>query len=151
MAEQQKNPFYPYELQFNIQERKEIVAEMIRELRKYKGYQQKEISEMLKISPQTYNGYERGRNEPPVEVLVRLSYLYNIPMDILVQRDRMHKPNENAMISITKMEEEIAQVKQEFKESELAQVPQLNQLMDLMEKMTDALKTVASNSKPQDK
>ena len=144
MKEKQENPFYPYELQFDIQERKAIVAEMIRELRKTKGYQQKEIAKMLGISPQTYNGYERGRNEPPIEVLVRISYLYDLPVDILVQRDRMHKLNESALISVTKMEEEIAQIKQDFKTSEYAENQQLNELMGMMEKITDVLKTVAS-------
>ena len=47
-----ENPFAPYELQFSQQERKALVAEMIRELRKNKGYQQKEIAESLGISPQ---------------------------------------------------------------------------------------------------
>ena len=112
-----KNPFAPYELQFSIAERKEMVAEMLRELRKSKGYQQKQIAEWLQISPQTYNGYEKARNEPPVEILVRLSYLYNVPMDILVQRTRFHKMDESAILSIQKMDNELAQVKQEFDKS----------------------------------
>jgi transcriptional regulator with XRE-family HTH domain len=148
MSDKHGNPFAPYELQFDIQERKAIVAEMIRELRKAKGYQQKEIAQMLGISAQTYNGYEKGRNEPPIEVLVRISYLYDLPMDMLVQRDRLHKQNESALISITKMEEEIAKAKQEFKSSEYAENKQLNDLMSMMEQMTDVLKTVASKTKP---
>lgn len=75
---------------------------------------------MLCISPQAYNGYENGRNELPIEVLVRISFLYNTPMDILVQRDRMHKNNESAMITVTKLEDELLQVKEQFKFSEYA-------------------------------
>lgn len=144
MDNQLKNPFAPYELQFTVQERKELVAEMIRELRKAKGYQQKEVSEWLGISPQTYNGYEKGRNEPPIEILVRLSFLYQIPIDILVQHDRMHKGNESALVTVTKLEDELLQVKKEFKESNLAENQQLNDLMGMMEKMTDAMKAMVA-------
>jgi len=143
MSNKKENPFDPYELQFSIQERKEIVAEMIRELRKLKGYNQKEIAEMLGITPQTYNGYEKGRNEPPIETLVRLSYLYDIPIDILVQRDRQHKTTESAMITLTKMDEEVAEVEELFRKSEFAEVPQLNHLMELMKKVVDVTKTYA--------
>lgn len=146
MNEQKSNPFYPYELQFSVQERKAMVAEMIRELRKAKGFQQKEISELLGISPQTYNGYEKGRNEPPIEMLVRISYLYNVPMDILIQRDRQHKSSESAMITLAKMDEELAQVKEQFKASPLAEAEQLNQLMAAMEQMTDLMKAVVSKA-----
>jgi transcriptional regulator with XRE-family HTH domain len=146
MSNKQENPFYPYELQFDILERKAMVAEMIKELRKSKGYQQKEIAEMLCISPQTYNGYETGRNEPPIEVLVRISYLYEIPIDILVQRDRQHKDNESAMITLAKLDKEIAEVKKQFKESPNAENPQLNDFMKMLEQMADMLKGVVSNS-----
>ena len=146
----QENSFAPYELQFSIQERKELVAEMLRELRKAKSYQQKDIAAKLGISPQTYNGYEKGRNEPPIEILVRLSFLYQLPIDILVQRDRFNKMNESAMVTVAKMENELLKVKEEFHASELAENPQLNDLMGMMEKLTDAMKTVVSSadSKP---
>jgi transcriptional regulator with XRE-family HTH domain len=146
MDNQKTNPFYPYELQFTAQERKAMLAEMLKELRKVKGYQQKDISDMLGISPQTYNGYETGRNEPSIETLVRLSYLYELPIDILVQHDRMHKDGESVMISVTKMEEELDQVRQEFKNSKYKENLQLNQLMDMMGQMTDMIKAVASDA-----
>jgi len=150
MSKQQENPFAPYEMQFSIQERKELVAEMIGELRKAKGYQQKEVAEILGISPQTYNGYEKGRNEPPIEILVRLSFLYRIPIDILVQRDRLNKDDESAMITVKKMEEELLQIREQFKSSEFAENQQLNELMAMMEQMTNLMKAVVSKaeSKP---
>ena len=151
MSTQQENPFAPYEMQFSIQERKALVAEMIRELRKAKGYQQKEVSEMLGISPQTYNGYEKGRNEPPIEILVRLSFLYQLPIGILVQRDRMNKMDESAMVTVAKVEKELLQVKEEFHSSELAENQQLNDLMNLMEKLTDTMKTVVNTAEKKPK
>ncbi|PKM73100.1 MAG: hypothetical protein CVU91_05910 [Firmicutes bacterium HGW-Firmicutes-16] len=146
-----ENPFSPYELQFSVQERKAMLAEMLRELRKAKGYQQKEIAALLGISPQTYNGYETGRNEPPIEVLVRFSYLYELPIDMLVQKDRQHKENESVMITVSKMDEEIDEIKKQLKNSKYAENLQLNQLMGMMEQMTDIIKTVASNASPTDK
>ena len=122
-----------------------MIAEMLKELRKHKGYQQKEVSELLQISPQTYNGYETGRNEPPIETLVRLSYLYDMPIDVLVQRDRQHKLNESIMISLNKMDDELAQIKSEFTNSKYRENLQLNEFMGMLEQMTDMLKAIASN------
>ena len=150
MSDKQENPFAPYELQFSTVERKQVVAEMLRELRKAKGYKQKEIAELLGISPQTYNGYETGRNEPPIELLVRFSYLYDIPIDLLVQRDRLHKSDESAMLTITKMDEEIAEVREQLRKSEFADVPQINQIMDMITQLTDAMKVIASRNPPTD-
>jgi transcriptional regulator with XRE-family HTH domain len=42
---------------------------------------QRDVCEILKMSPQTYSGYESGRHEPTVETLIKLSYLYNVSMD----------------------------------------------------------------------
>lgn len=148
MDNKSDNPFYPYELQFTVHERKELIAEMMRELRKAKGYKQKEIAELLGISPQTYNGYETGRNEPPVELLVRISYLYDIPIDILVQKDRHHKGDQSVMVTVTKMEEELAEVRAQFKNSKYAENIQLNQIMDMMTQLTDAMKVIASREPP---
>lgn len=150
MAEQ-KNPFEPYELQFSVSERKEMAAEMLRELRKSKGYQQKQVAEWLQISPQTYNGYEKGRNEPPIEILVRLSYLYNLPIDILVQKNRMHKMDESAMLTVQKMDTEIAEMKQDFEKSPYAENPQLRELMGMMGKMTDIMKAAVDQANKEKK
>lgn len=46
----------------------------------------------------------------------------------------MHKTNESAMITVMKLDEEIAEIKKQFKESPNAEVPQLNALMDLLVK-----------------
>ncbi|GHV17827.1 hypothetical protein FACS18949_14790 [Clostridia bacterium] len=142
MSAEKVNPFYPYELQFTVQRRKQMIAEMIGELRKTQGYQQKRIAELLGISPQTYNGYETGRNEPPVEILVRLSYLYNMPLDILVQRDRQHNTNESAMLTVNKIQGELMGVKKALARSPLAENEQIGELIDMISQFTDAFKVV---------
>ena len=52
----------------------------------------------------TYSTYENGRTELPIEILVRLSYLYNIPIDAIVQRDRLYRTQQykNRLIEIEK-------------------------------------------------
>ena len=85
------NELSPYEYQFTTEERKKIIAQTLEEIRKSKGYSQKQIAAFIKVKPTTYNTYESGRTEPPAEILVRLSYLYRRPVDTLVQRDRLHR------------------------------------------------------------
>lgn len=141
---EKENPFEPYELQFSVQQRKVMVAEMIKELRKAKGYQQKQVAELLDISPQTYNGYETGRNEPPVEILVRISYLFDMPIDVLVQRDKLHADGESIQVTINKYLDELYKVKKDFKNSQYAENKQLNDLMTLMEQTMSAVKGYAN-------
>ena len=141
-----KNPLAPYEGQFDTQTRKQMVAQMLCECRKTMGYQQKEVAEILGISPQTYNGYEKGRNEPPIEILVRLSFLYDLPVDILVQRSRLHSDDQSAIVSIKKAEEELADVRQWLSSDPLAQNEQIQTLISAMERLTDASRQLAEKT-----
>ena len=77
---------------------------------------------------------------------MRISFLYGLPLDLLVQRDRMHKSNESALITISSMEQELLEVKQAFEKSPIAENQQLSELLDMMFKMTDALKGYVSPS-----
>ena len=140
------NPFHPYELQFTIQRRKQMIAEMIGELRKAKGYQQKEVAEMLSISPQTYNGYETARNEPPVEILVRLSYLYGMPLDVLVQRERMHDTNESALLTLNSINAEIEHMKSDLINTKYGENEQLKSMLEMFTKMTDVMKAMVEDT-----
>lgn len=135
-----QNPMHPYENQIDIATRKDFLAEMLQGLRKAKGFSQKEVANILEISPQTYNGYEKGRNEPPVEILVRLSYLFNVSIDVLVQRDRLHKKDESAMISVAKLQDEISELKEAFANDPTAKNIQLQTLIAAMEALTEANK-----------
>lgn len=81
----------PYNNIFTVEDRKKIIAQTMRELRKARGFSQKEVAAQVEISQATYSAYERGRNEPPAEILVRLSYAFNCPVDVLIQRDRLYR------------------------------------------------------------
>lgn len=51
------------------------------------GISQKELCQVFDISQQTYNGYERGRHEPPISFLVELAFFYKMPLDTIVGID----------------------------------------------------------------
>lgn len=97
----------PYECQFTVDERKRMVSQCMAQLRKGKGLSQKEAAALIGVSQATYSAYERGRNEPPVEILVRLSYLFDCPVDILVQRDRLARTNEDAQKQIDELRRQL--------------------------------------------
>lgn len=100
-----------YTGEFSVSERKALTAQVLKALRKDKKLSQKEIAAYLGIPATTYNTYESGRTEPPLEMLVRLSYLYDVSIDVIVQRDRLFRTMEDA-------QEKIGDVKQQLKELE---------------------------------
>ena len=143
----ENNVLEPYKKQFDVADRKALVAEMLRELRKAKGIQQKEVAEILGISPQTYNGYEKGRNEPPAEILVRLSYLYNVSVDMIVQRDRMHLIGQSAIESIRSLEQMMATVKSDLAGTKFGENDQLQMLINTMQVLIDVNREVIEKTK----
>lgn len=108
------NPFAPYECQFTEDERKRMIGQTVTSIRKGKGYSQKEIAALLGISQATYSTYERGRTEPPTEILVRLSYLFDCPIDILVQRDRLARTNEDAQRQIDELRKQLQECEEQI-------------------------------------
>lgn len=123
---------------FTIEERKKIIAQTMGDLRKAKGLSQKEAAAEIGISQATYSAYERGRNEPPAEILVRLSYLFKCPVDILVQKDRLYRNASDALKQAEQYRAEMAQL-----EAALAEKDGNNEtakaLLELMGKVNDAL------------
>lgn len=100
-----------YNYLYNKQERKELIARNIIELRKKAGLQQKEVAELLKVQYQTYRNYESGASEPPAEMLVRLSKLYEIPVDIIIGTDDYSKDKEKTRKIIEEQEREISELR----------------------------------------
>lgn len=71
----------------SAKERMQIVAKNLAVLRMEAGMAQRDVCEIIGCAPQTYSGYEKGKHEPTVETLVRLSHLYGVTMDYLVSRN----------------------------------------------------------------
>lgn len=69
-------------------ERAKTIGQKLREYRLRADISQKELCQILDCAPQTYSTYESGQHEPRLEVLVRLSYLYDVPVDWLMGKNR---------------------------------------------------------------
>lgn len=53
------------------------------EVRKSKGLTQKEVAEALLISKDSLSRYERGEQDPRLDVAIRLSKYYQVSMETL--------------------------------------------------------------------
>lgn len=56
----------------------------IKEAREYAKLSQKQLANMLKISPSTLNGYEKGNHDPKSEILIQIAGICNVSVDYLV-------------------------------------------------------------------
>ncbi len=127
-----------YKGEFTIEERKAMTAQALRELRTIKKLSQKEVAAHLNIPATTYNTYESGRTEPPIEILVRLSHLYQMPIDVIVQRDRTYRTGDDVGRQMAQFKEQLAQ----FDKLIAEQGPDGQAIMALrasLEKMADAM------------
>ena len=117
-----------YNYLYNKQERKELIARNIIELRKNARLQQKEVAELLKVQYQTYRNYESGASEPPAEMLVRLSKLYDKPVDIIIGADDYSKDKDKARKIFEEQEREISELiaKVEAEKDEIKKLALMN-------------------------
>ena len=138
-----ENKLAPYECQFTIEERKKITAHTLQELRKTKGYSQKEVASYIQVKPATFNTYETGRTEPPIEVLVRLSYLYQTPIDYLLQKDRQHR-------TTTDLQAILDDYKKELKKTETSNDPSQAAIKEMLERMIDQLTDLIQKEETKD-
>lgn len=120
-----------YNGEFSIEERKRMTAQALQELRKAKKMSQKEVAAHLDIPATTYNTYESGRTEPPIEILVRLSHLYGVSVDLIVQRDRTYRTANDLSKQIADYQDQLAQLGQ-MVEEQGQDVPVVSELMDFL-------------------
>lgn len=57
----------------------------IRDLREDRDLTQKELAAILSCSQQVYSNYELGRRDIPTDVLIKLSSLYNVSTDYILE------------------------------------------------------------------
>jgi transcriptional regulator with XRE-family HTH domain len=127
-----------YNGEFTIEQRKIMTAQVLQELRKSLKLSQKEVAGKLGIPPTTYNTYESGRTEPPIEILVRLSHLYGIPVDMIVQRDRIYGTAEDLSRRIAAFKEEMAELDKKVAEGAVSD-PGVMALLSSLDKLADAM------------
>lgn len=60
------------------------MAERLRNLRWQNNYSQKEVADILGLSPSIISGYETGERTPSTDVIVKLTGLYRCSADYLL-------------------------------------------------------------------
>ena len=59
-------------------------GEVLRELRIYHDYKQKDISDYLSITSQAYSNYETNKRTPDIDTIYKIAKFYNITVDKLI-------------------------------------------------------------------
>ena len=137
-----------YKGEFTVEQRKIMTAEALQELRKARKLSQKEVAAHLNIPATTYNTYESGRTEPPIEILVRLSHLYGMPIDIIVQRDRTYGTAEDVGKQMAVFKEHLAEFDKQIAENAL-DVPGVSEFMATLNKLADAMQAYSQTEAAQ--
>ena len=57
----------------------------IRDLREDHDLTQKEVSQKMNCSQQVYSNYELGQRDIPTDILIKLSALYNVSIDYILE------------------------------------------------------------------
>lgn len=130
---------------FTVDERKTFIAESLTELRKLKGWAQKEVADAIGVSQATYSAYERARNEPNAEMLVRLANLYGVTVDVILQRDRRVANFDHVEDQIVDLKEQIAELENlrgKIPDQMIDIMQNLGTLIDEVGKVTDELSKI---------
>ncbi|MCD8005690.1 MAG: helix-turn-helix domain-containing protein [Oscillospiraceae bacterium] len=134
--------FQEYGNMYTQQERKELIALNLKALREGNNLSRKEISEAIGINTQTYATYERGRNEPPIETLLRLAMYYEVTLDFLVQRDNRAKDSLTMSKQLDGANQELSELSKALanKEMDAEQKEQLEDMIEKLSGLTDIIK-----------
>lgn len=65
----------------------------LRDLREDADYTQQEISDLLHIKQNTYSQYENGHRQIPIELLIKLSLLYGVSTDYILELTNVKERN----------------------------------------------------------
>lgn len=109
---------YKYNNLYEIEERKQLIAVALIKLRTENAKKQKEIAEIIGVKPTTYNTYEKGKNEPPAEIIVRLAQYYGVSCDVLLDKDNMFKDKEVREKDFDRLNNEIQDLYKQIEESD---------------------------------
>ena len=146
----QNEEFGLYNNNFDINERKELIAESLRELRVYAGLTQSELADKLGIKAGTYSTYENGTREAPAEIIVRLSILYGVSTDIILQVARYKKEQYVSTEQIENFESEIEEVRKELTNKKDKLNPEVKMMLETMttafENVSEQLKAFNENT-----
>ena len=61
-----------------------MVYTRIRDLREDADLTQKQVAKILNCSQQVYSNYESGQRDIPTDILIKLSYFYDVSVDYIL-------------------------------------------------------------------
>ena len=64
-----------------------IFAERLKKERKSKGWSQEKLAEKLFVSRQSVSKWETGQNYPSIEIIIKISDLFDVTIDELLRSD----------------------------------------------------------------
>lgn len=76
------------------------LPQKLKSLRGKYGYSQKQVADKIGVSPSIVSGYETGERTPSTEILLSLSYLYNVSTDYLLGKQTV---DPNTVLDISKL------------------------------------------------
>ena len=148
--ELQLDEFNAYGNAFDVSERKELIGEMLRALRQATNLTQSELANLIGIKPVTYSTYENGTREAPAEIVVRLSLLYGIPTDVILQQTRFSRDDYDAQKQIDFIDKQLDELRNMITDKESELNPQFTQLMqamtDAFTKMSEQISEINENN-----
>ena len=113
---------------------------ILKELRENKSLRQSDLAEMLEITQQAYQRYERGTSEPNADGLSKLADFYGVTTDYLLGREP--EPDPLAMLNIKVNNQRFIDIYQELPEF------QQQVLVDAMRKLSASAEEEYKKKKP---
>lgn len=142
-----------YENPFDPKDRELIVGQIIKELRTKSGLKQKEIAEAIGATAGMISWWENGRSEPSMEMLVRMSYLFNVSLDVLLGRSIKTPPTKDGINSlIDDYDKQFDALMEKTTSSDELPEPMKQQMQELlsgMKTLMDITKTI-NNKRPEE-
>ena len=99
------------EIKSNLNDKVMIVCKKINHIRKDKGLQQKTVATYIGFDQSSYNKVENGKWKPSVEILKKLSVIFDIIVDELLNSDNKTHPT-SVTVEDKTVSEKISLVKQ---------------------------------------
>lgn len=65
----------------------EILRKRLIELRHKKGLLQRDVADAMNVVRCTYSYYERGKTNPPLDILIKLADYFGVTTDYLLGRE----------------------------------------------------------------
>lgn len=113
---------------------------ILKELRENKSLRQSDLAEMLEITQQAYQRYERGTSEPNADGLSKLADFYGVTTDYLLGREP--EPDPLAMLNMKVNNQKFIDIYQELPEF------QQQVLVDAMRKLSASAEEEYKKKKP---